>query len=135
MGAVQPAMGLLALRVHAKANRTAALVAARIAAGLRQIGHGRISGSLPIRSELPPDRHWKEPLRSAAGAEEAEVVGRDQKPGLGAPISDTDTDTKPGSQRIGSRFPIREPAHAWAKAEEPRGNRDALRRLNGRGQD
>src|SRR6266403_4862426 len=87
-----------------------------------------------LRSELPPDRHWKEPLRSAAGTEEAEIVGRDQQPGLRASISDTDTRTQPRGQSIGSRFPIREPAHAWTKAEEPRCNRYALRRLDRRGQ-
>src|SRR6185437_6543333 len=50
-------------------------------------------------SELPPDCHWKEPLRSAAAAEETEIVGRDQEPGLRASISDADTGTKPRSHR------------------------------------
>src|SRR6185295_1164509 len=87
-----------------------------------------------IRSELPPDCHWKEPLRSAAAAEETEIVRRDQEPGLCLPIPDADTGAKPHGQRIGSWFSIYEPTHAWAKAEKPRCNRHALRRLNGRGQ-
>src|SRR6266566_846371 len=96
---------------------------------VRSMVHMPIDFRLPlpggplVRSELPPDRHWQEPLRRAAGAEHPEVVSRDQKPGRRESISDTDTGTKPGSHRIGSRFPIREPAHTWAKAEKPRCNR------------
>ncbi len=87
------------------------------------------------RSELPPDRHRKEPLRRAASAEHPEVVSRNQQAGLHASISDTDTRTQTGSQRIGSRTSTGEPTHAWAKAEEPRSAGYALRRLDRRGQD